>query len=190
MREDKKFDPKHLDKLNNPERLNDIPVRRIWPVLEMEYPGTIVDIGAGTGFLSTQFAAYVTGGVLFACDLSDIMIDWIKENVSPIYKNIVPVKMEESRVPLDDAIADLVYMITLHHELDDPEAMLLECRRLLRENGKLLIIDWKKEEMKEGPPLKIRCLPEDVRVQLEEAGFGNVSQYDFLTKHFCLTAEK
>jgi len=118
------------------------------------------------------------------------MIDWIKENVSPIYKNILPVKMEESRVPLDDAIADLVYMITLHHELDDPEAMLLECRRLLRENGKLLIIDWKKEEMKEGPPLKIRCLPEDVRVQLEEAGFGNVSQYDFLTKHFCLTAEK
>lgn len=190
MREHKKFDPKHLDKLNNPERLNDIPVHRIWPIFNIARPGNIVDIGAGTGFLTVQFAAYAADGVLFACDISDIMIDWIKDNVSSIYKNIVPVKMEENSVPLDDAIADLVYMICLHHELEDPKAMLFECRRLLRENGKLLIIDWKKEEMKEGPPLKIRCLPEDVRAQLNEACYKNISQYDFLAKHFCLVAEK
>lgn len=44
--------------------------------------------------------------------------------------------------------------------------------------------------MEEGPPLKIRCLPEDVRTQLQEARYKNISQYDFLAKHFCLVAEK
>ena len=44
----------------------------------------------------------------------------LKENVSPKYPNIVPIKTEEHYVPLDDGIADLVFMINLHHELDNP----------------------------------------------------------------------
>lgn len=45
--------------------------------------------------------------------------------------------MEERAVPLEDGLADLVYMINLHHELEAPEEILNESYRLLKENGKI-----------------------------------------------------
>jgi len=47
-------------------------------------------------------------------------------------------------------------MINLYHELEDPLKMLEESRRLLKKGGKLMIIDWKKGETPEGPPLELR----------------------------------
>lgn len=190
MSEHKKFDPRHLEKLNHPSRLADIPVMEIWPYLGLRSPSVIIDVGAGTGFFTIHFARLIEEGMVYACDISDVMLEWIKAHVVPHQKNIVPVKMEESSIPLEDSIADLVYMITLHHELEEPKAMLKECRRLLKAGGKILIIDWKRQAMDEGPPLAIRCRPEEVLEQLTEAGFCNMAIHDGLKKHFCITADK
>ena len=55
---DKRFDPKKLHKLNNPDRLLDLPPQYIWDKLNLQLTGadTFVDIGAGTGFFSIPFA--------------------------------------------------------------------------------------------------------------------------------------
>ncbi|NOX88545.1 MAG: class I SAM-dependent methyltransferase [Calditrichaeota bacterium] len=184
------FDPKKLHKLNNPDRLSDIPPEFILNKLNLKDPSVLVDIGAGTGFFSIPFAAYVKTGKVFACDISVEMINWMKENVCPKYPNIIPLKMEENTVPLEDGVADLVYMINLHHELDEPEKMLKESLRLLKNNGKIFIVDWRKEDMPEGPPENIRCLPEEVKNQLISVGFKNVTVYDSLPKHFLIISEK
>ena len=94
------------------------------------------------------------------------MIKWMNENVSPKYPNIIPVKTEEHTVPLDDGIADLVFMINLHHELDNPSLTLEEANRILKPDGKIFVVDWKKKDMPEGPPVEIRCLPEQIKEQL------------------------
>jgi ubiquinone/menaquinone biosynthesis C-methylase UbiE len=191
MSEHRKFDPAHLAKLNDPSRLMDIPVGEIWPLLGLSAPEVMVEIGAGTGFFSIPFSGLLRAeGRLYACDISDVMLEWIRIEVAPSHPRIIPVKMDESSVPLDSSIADLVYMITLHHELEDPKAMLKECRRLLKREGKLLIIDWKKQAMDEGPPLRIRCTPDEVVSQLEDSGFKAVVIHDVLKKHFCITSEK
>lgn len=187
---EKKFDPKKLNKLNNPERLKDIPPEYIWNKLNITNPDTLIDIGAGTGFFSIPFLKHIKRGKIFACDISDIMIQWMNDNICPKYPNIVPVKMEENRVPLKDGIADLVYMINLHHELEKPEEILKESLRLLKSNGKIFIADWKKEEMPEGPPLKIRYSPEKVNAQLTNSGFKNIGIYNAMPKHFIIIAEK
>lgn len=187
----KKFDPGHLEKLNHPSRLQDIPIGEIWPLLGLKNPEVLVDIGAGTGFFSIPFSNLLGAeGRLYACDISDAMLEWIRVNVAPRYPRIIPLKMEENSVPLDDAIADLVYMITLHHELEEPMAMLKECGRLLRRGGKLLIVDWKKEVMDEGPPLEIRCTPDEVASQLHDCGFKGVRIHELLKKHFCITSKR
>ena len=187
---EKKFDPKKLHKLNNPERLKDIPPEYIWNKLNMVNPETLIDIGAGTGFFSIPFLRYIKIGKIFACDISDIMIQWMKENICQQYPNIVPVKMEENIVPLKDGIADLLYMINLHHELEKPEEMLKESMRLLKNNGKIFISDWKKEEMPEGPPFHLRYSPEKVHAQLTSSGFKNISIDNEMPKHFLIIAEK
>ena len=185
---EKRFNPKKLHKLNNPKRLLDLPPEYIWSKLNMNAANVIMDIGAGTGFFSIPFANYTKE--LFACDISDIMIEWMTKNICPKYPNIIPLNMETNSVPLQDKISDLVYMINLHHELDEPDKMLKECRRLLKDNAMIFIADWKKEEMAEGPPMHLRCLPVEVKKQLLSVGFRNIALYDEMEKHFLIVAEK
>jgi ubiquinone/menaquinone biosynthesis C-methylase UbiE len=186
----KKFDPKKLAKLNNPERLKDIPPDYIGAKLALERPEVLVEIGAGTGFFSIALQHHFKPSQSYACDISATMIDWMTRNVAPLHPAILPVKCAEHSVPLDDEIADLLYMINLHHELDEPAATLAESFRLVKPGGTLLIIDWKKLEMKEGPPEEIRCHPEVVTEQLTQAGFGNIALFDELPKHFMVVGKK
>ncbi len=187
---EKKFDPKKLHKLNNPQRLVDIPVEYIWSKVKRAAPEVFVDIGAGTGFFCVPFVKYLKNGKIFACDTSAIMIEWMTANICPQYPDIVPLQMPESAVPLEDGIADLVYMINLHHELDNPQAILEESYRILKKNGALFIVDWKKEEMAEGPPLHIRYTAEQVQDQVASAAFDNVRIFNDMSKHFLVVAEK
>jgi ubiquinone/menaquinone biosynthesis C-methylase UbiE len=187
---EKKFDPKKLQKLNNPQRLIDIPPDYVRRKLNIKEPDVLVEIGAGTAFFSIAFLQQFKPSTIYACDLSEVMINWIKENVSPKYPNIIPVKSKEHSVPLDDRVANLLFMINLHHELDNPSRTIKECYRILKPRGEIFIVDWKKKEMPEGPPEKIRCLPEQVKKELETSGFSDVSIYNELPKHFLVVGEK
>ncbi len=183
-----RFDPKHLEKLNNPGRLKDIPPEVIWSRLGIEKADVVVDLGAGTAFFSTAFSGLAHPSILYACDVSDVMISWVKENVVPRHPEIIPVKTGDAEIPLDNDIADLLFMINLHHELDGPEKTLKECFRILKPGGVIFIADWKKEEMSQGPPVEIRCEPDSVKQQLETAGFTNIQIHTDLPKHFLIVA--
>ena len=186
----KKFNPKKLQKLNNPERLKDIPPYVIRDIVGLGSVDVIVDIGAGTGFFSVALLKEFSCQRIYACDLSDDMINWMRENLSEKYPEIIPLKSDETKVPLDSEIADVVVMINLHHELENPDSILKESFRLLRPGGKILIVDWKKEEMDEGPPYEVRCEVDDVAKQLTLAGFENVEIYNTLRKHFIVAGIK
>ncbi|MBI9083132.1 MAG: methyltransferase domain-containing protein [Desulfobacterales bacterium] len=112
------------------------------------------------------------------------------KNISPDHPSIVPVKTEEHAVPLGDGVADLVFMINVHHELDNPALTLEESHRLLKPDGKIFIVDWKKTDMPEGPPAERRLLPEQVGDQLATAGFEQVEIYNELPKHFLVVGKK
>jgi len=185
-----KFDPDKLQKLNDPQRLLDIPPDYIWEKLHIKNPGVFVEIGAGTAFFSVALFQKYRPVTLYACDISEVMVNWIKENVSSKYPNIIPVKTEEHIVPLDDGIADLVFMINLHHELDNPSLSLGEAYRIMKPDGKIFIVDWIKKDMCEGPPTKIRCLPDKVKEQLVKTGFEDIDMYNELQKHFLVVGKK
>ena len=121
MNDTRKFDPKKLAKLNDPVRLQYLNPEIIWEKADIEKPSVLIDIGAGTGFFALRFSRKIINGKVYACDISEEMIGWMENDLPAESKGIViPVKMEEISVPLRDGTADLVYMINLHHELEDP----------------------------------------------------------------------
>jgi ubiquinone/menaquinone biosynthesis C-methylase UbiE len=151
----------------------------------------LIDIGAGTGFFALLFSEKMKKGKVYACDISDEMLLWMEDNLPSESKGrVIPVKMEESSVSLPDDMADLVYMINLHHELKEPLRIIEESRRLLKKGGKLLIIDWKKEQTPEGPPMEIRVTEETIDSQMLKAGFRDVIKYAVLPYHYLLVGEK
>jgi ubiquinone/menaquinone biosynthesis C-methylase UbiE len=136
--------------------LKDIPPDYVWNRLNLEKTDVIVEIGAGTAFFSIAFLQLIKPMKIYACDVSEAMIDWIKENVAPKYPKIIPMQTEESSVTLDDETADLVIMINLHHESDNPSLILAESYRILKPGGTVFVVDWKKKDMDEGPPTHIK----------------------------------
>jgi ubiquinone/menaquinone biosynthesis C-methylase UbiE len=189
--ESRKFDPKKLEVLNDPKRLQILDPDLIWETVDVSNPRVLVDIGAGTGFFAVPFSRKMKGGKVYACDVSDTMLGWMEKNLRQETKGVVvPLKMEESSVPLSDGIADLVYMINLHHELEEPEKIVREAFRLLKHGGKLMIIDWKKEEMPEGPPLSIRVTEGTIREHVRKAGFVRITTYNVLRLHNFVVGQK
>jgi SAM-dependent methyltransferase len=186
-----KFDIAKLDKLRDPERLRYMNPAAVWDVIGRSTPRVLVEIGVGIGFFAIPLARRMPEGLVYGCDISDEMLDQLRAALrAEGVNNVTPLRSEEVRIPLADQIADVVFMANLHHELDDPEGLLDECRRLLRPGGRLAVIDWKPEETPTGPPVTARIPPERVRAQLEAAGFQAVKAHAIFPYHYFLTGEK
>ena len=184
-----KFDIQKLNKLNDPERLNDIPPDYIIKKLDLKNPGILLDIGAGTGFFSNEFSKFPGVKKVYALDIADEMIEWMKENRTPENNKIVPKKMQEEQIDLEDHLADAIIMINVHHELHEPLHILNECKRLLKPGGKVVIVDWAKKETEHGPPVEKRYTPEIIGYQLDQASFIDINIFEELPNHYLIVAE-
>ncbi|MBW6469158.1 MAG: class I SAM-dependent methyltransferase [Coriobacteriia bacterium] len=186
-----KFDPAKLAKLNDPGRLETLKPDAMWAAFGVEAPAVLVEIGAGTGLFAAEFSKRAPGATVYAADMSNQMIDWMRQYRPEVADGcVVPVRSEESAVPLEDDIADGVYMINLHHELAEPAAIYVEAYRMLRPGGRVLVVDWAPTDTPKGPPLRVRATTEDLVSHLERAGFAGVAVHDVLPWHSVVSGSK
>lgn len=180
-----KFDEKKLDILNNPERLNLMNLDEIFKALNMNEKSILVDLGAGTAFFSKVFLDRIKDSKCYALDISKHMINYITENVILTLNDRLEAKLiEESTIPLKTELADLLFMILLFHELDNPLITLKESYRVLKTGGKIFIADWKEGE---NP----HAVSKDfIATNLETAGFSNIKELNVSEKLVCFMAEK
>ncbi|MFN0091198.1 MAG: LCP family protein [Acidimicrobiales bacterium] len=110
--------------------------RRILPELA---PGSrVVDLGAGVGWLSHRLGEL--GFAPLAVDLSDDPLDGL--GAIARYSGGWPVVQAEfDLLPLPDACADLVIFNASLHYSTDYRVTLAEALRVLRPNGRLLVLD-------------------------------------------------
>jgi len=185
-----KFDPSKMDRLNNPKRIDIFPVKEVLEILNLGNPEIIVDYGAGTAFFSKYISEIKPFAKIFALDIEPKMTHWVKVNISSNYPNIVPLRIEENKIPLEDNSVDFLFTVSLHHELDNPIDTLNEFRRVLKIGAPIAISDWRKESTQNGPPIKIRCNPNDVQYQINQVGFRNSRIIDKFKNNFLVIAYK
>jgi SAM-dependent methyltransferase len=186
-----KFDITKMERLNDPERLESLPPGVMWRALGEPSPHTIVDIGAGTGLFSCQFAELAPSAELYAVDIEPKMVRWMLEH-RPLHlcQRLHPLLGRESAIPLGTGEADLAVMIALHHELADPAASYGEVLRVLRSGGQLLVADWLPGETEGGPPQRVRASAQSIAAMIEQAGFEEVVVHPHLERHSLVTARK
>ncbi|THB79101.1 MAG: class I SAM-dependent methyltransferase [Desulfobulbaceae bacterium] len=172
------FNPAKLEKLNNPERIAELPMSFLCDKAALSDPQVIIDLGAGTGLFSRALVDYFPHCTVYAYDVSKVMVDWMQANVVPHYPRVVPRLMADGQVDAADGFADFLLMVNLHHEIDNPLKTLQESYRLVKTGGSIAISDWRKEEMDKGPSVKIRVDAMEVKHQLQEVGFLDITVYD------------
>ena len=160
------FHASEAHKLETPERLSWLPPAEIVAALNLRNAMTIADVGAGTGFFSIPIAKEVgTSGKVIAVDMQQEMLNLLAQKLhnldSPL--NIELIKGEASNTTLTEHSVDVVFMANVWHELDDHALVLKEVQRILRPDGRLIILDWRTDVTQPpGPPLHHRIASEAV----------------------------
>jgi SAM-dependent methyltransferase len=186
-----KFDVRKLERLNDEGRFETLIPEAMWGALGDPLPRTIIEIGSGPGLFAARFAAMAPDATVYAVDTEPVMLEWMRANRNEVADGrIVPVLADETSIPLEDGIADLVTMINLHHELAEPAETYAEAFRLVAAGGQVLVVDWARSETPHGPPLAVRASAETLEALLRDAGFVDVRVHDGLPWHSMLTATK
>jgi len=179
-----KFDAKKSGILDDPERVKILDPDRTLDKLELTGKTVLADLGCGTGFFSIPAARRVKK--VFALDIQEEMLDILREKIKKEkITNIEVILSGESSIPLSDKSVDILLMANVFHELEDRFTLLKEVNRVLKMNGRLIIIDWKKMEMDFGPPLQERLDEKEVIDTCFINGFTllerfNIGPYNYL----------
>ncbi len=153
---------KKINKFENRERLEEL--RPIETLKRAGFKETMVlcDIGAGTGVFSIP-ATQISSGNTYALEKSDEMIEILKNKIAENkIENLIVKKVESDILPIEDNICDLVIMITVLHHIDDKGLMVDEIRRISKENGRFMVIEFHKRDTELGPPVEMRISKEEL----------------------------
>lgn len=173
-REGHRFPPEHRHVLREAERRDRLTPEPILAAAGVRAGETVVDLGAGTGFWTELLATLVGDqGTVYAVDVEPVMLADLRDLVQQRgLSNVRVVQSTEMAVPLGDGIADLVLLALVLHEPPDPVEFLREVVRLLKPNGRVLVVDWQKWPTEQGPPVEHRLSEEEAQALLGAAGLA------------------
>lgn len=159
------------------------------------YPGmTVADIGAGTGLFTMLLARAVgPAGKVYAVDISPGFADAIESRAASYHvDNVEAVVNDAKDTRLPSQSVDLVFLCDTYHHFEYPRAMLDSIARALREDGELVVIDYRRTlgESSTWVMSHVRADQEDVAEEIQAAGFELVEEHDFLHENYFLRFRK
>lgn len=183
------FSAEHADWLTRPDRDATEQPDKVLDALEIPVGATVADVGAGVGYFTWRLAERVgPNGKVIAVEVQQKMLDLMAENLKQ--RNISNVEMvlggfRDPRLP-EDAV-DLALLVDVYHEFSEPEAMMTAVRRSLKSDGRLVLVEYRKED----PSIPILPLHkmsvEEVRAEIEPLGFQLQKVLGFLpTQHILI----
>ncbi|ADJ25631.1 Methyltransferase type 11 [Dehalogenimonas lykanthroporepellens BL-DC-9] len=190
MAEEHAFPARMAERLDNPGRLAELRIPELLcDIGGVEAGMTCIDLGAGTGTFTRPLGVLVgSAGRVYAVDASPELLELLKAKKPP--EQVTVVTADFTATGLDTGIADFCLTAFVLHETRALEALLKEAFRLLKTDGRLLVVEWRAELEAPGPPKNIRMTPERLGDLLAEAGFTGFAWQNWTEKHYFATAEK
>lgn len=136
------------DWLDREERSREEQPEKTMAALNLKAGMMVADVGAGTGFYSIRMARRVAPtGIVFANDIQAGMLERLRANAAAQnVTNIETILGTESDPRLPGAKLDLVLLVDVYHEFSRPQRMLDRIRDSLKPNGRLVLLEFRKED--------------------------------------------
>ena len=142
-------------------------------VLKIPKGASVADIGAGSGFITERLSARVgPTGRVFANDLQPQMLQILGRRLAQ--RNITNVTLVQGTIDdpkLDAASVDLEIMVDVYHELSQPQAMLRRLRAALKPGGRLVLLEYRKEDPTIPIKFEHKMSVAEAKMELEAEGF-------------------
>jgi ubiquinone/menaquinone biosynthesis C-methylase UbiE len=116
---------------------------------------TIADLSAGAGFFAIPLARNAGAGAkVWAIESDPVLSDKLRAALSQpdAPANLEVVTGTPAHTNLPDACCDLVLLADLWGRLENRDAVLAEAKRILKEGGRLVLIDWTTESPSPAAP--------------------------------------
>ena len=178
------------------QRTND-PSRDVWQKpqgvvekLSITRGARVADLGAGGGYFTWHLAKAVgPRGTVYAVDIDENAINMIfKEMVARGTPNVRPVRAEPHDPRLPEPV-DLVFSCNTYHLMNDRVAYFRSLASALRPGGRVAILDDHPRGFLPGL-FGHRTAKEEVRREMEAAGYRLVDDYDLIDRqHFQIFAK-
>jgi len=142
--------------------------------LKIPRGASVADIGAGSGFITERLSARVgPTGRVFANDLQPQMLQILGRRLAQ--RNITNVTLVQGTIDdpkLDAASVDLEIMVDVYHELSQPQAMLRRRRVALKPGGRLVLLEYRKEDPTIPIKFEHKMSVAEAKMELEAEGFA------------------
>ncbi len=83
----------------------------------------------------------------------------------------------------------MVLLVTVLHEIENRTAFLNEIKRVLKTDGRIMLIEFYKHETPFGPPVSHRISREEVIKAMDETGFFNSMEFALGDNFYCIVFE-
>ncbi len=137
--------------------------------LNLDGSEIIMDAGCGDGHIAIKLLdEYITSGTVYAVDIYDASIeDMEKYRLENNIENLVNIRADITRqvTEVDDGTLDVILMVNVFHGFKASRKIdeaIIELSRLIKNDGKIAIMDYKKWEVPKGPPTQFRSSPEEL----------------------------
>jgi SAM-dependent methyltransferase len=161
------------DWLERSDRENEEHPQAALDALDLKKGMVVADVGAGVGYMTIRMAQRVGAtGKVYANDIQPEMLSRLQDRLDAEHvANVETVLGTQSDPKLPAGKLDLILMVDVYHELSQPQRMLGEMRKALKADGRLVLVEYRKED----PTIPIR--PEhkmsvaEVKAEVEAEGF-------------------
>jgi arsenite methyltransferase len=153
-------DPKaYIAMLENPQRDAEQKPDEVIKTLYLKEGVSIADIGAGSGYFSFRFSRQAgASGRVYAVDINPDMILYMNRHIRETkIKNVVTVLSDPDNPLLLDNSIDLFFVCNAWHHVPNRPQYLALTRKMLKQGGRIAIIDYKKGKLPVGPPPDSSC---------------------------------
>lgn len=163
---------KKVKKLESNRRIEELkPVETLMNI-DINEKTVLLDYGAGTGIFTIP-ASRITKDKVYAYDIDENMINIIKQKSNnESIENIYFLKNKNDLQTVPNNSVDHILLVTVYHEIKDIEDLFMDFNYLLKENGKVTILEFHYKETPMGPPLSYRIPKDRIIEEFKEYRFN------------------
>jgi ubiquinone/menaquinone biosynthesis C-methylase UbiE len=182
------FSPTKLAELEGPDREAWQRPDRIMDELGIGERSVVADLGAGGGWFTVHLAARVgPNGRVYAEDIQPEMLQAITRRVKRLgFGNVEPRLGTAVDPRLPKGSLDAALIVDSYNEIEQPLTLLRNLATSLKPNGRIGIVEFKKDGGGPGPAMEERIDPERVVNDASRAGLTLQSRGDFLRYQYLL----